>query len=180
MKIKKTNLEGCVIIQPEIFHDERGFFLETFQSNRYLKSAGLNYQFVQDNFSRSKKGTLRGLHFQKNYPQGKLVRVVHGLILDVAVDLRSTSKTFGQHIAVELDDKLHQQLWVPPGFAHGFLVLSDYANVEYKCTDYYYPNDEVSIIWNDPTLDIKWPKNIQKIVSQKDSLAETFSSLFYK
>jgi len=102
MKIKKTNLEGCVIIQPEIFHDERGFFLETFQSNRYLKSAGLNYQFVQDNFSRSKKGTLRGLHFQKNYPQGKLVRVVHGLILDVAVDLRSTSKTFGQHIAMFL------------------------------------------------------------------------------
>jgi dTDP-4-dehydrorhamnose 3,5-epimerase len=149
-------------------------FLETYQNLQYKKLLGINLDFVQDNFSHSIFGTLRGLHFQKTKPQGKLVRVTRGSILDVAVDLRRDSPSFGEYFSIELNDKLHQQLWVPPGFAHGFLVLSDEADVAYKCTNYFYPEDEGSIIWNDQNLNINWPKNIQILISKKDSQAQTF------
>ena len=139
MKVIKTNLEGCVVIEPKVFGDDRGFFLETFQSERYANLAGIMLPFVQDNHSRSTYGVLRGLHFQKTKPQGKLVRVVKGKVYDVAVDLRRGSDTFGQWEAVVLSEENKKQFWVPPGFAHGFLVLSDIADFEYKCTDYYDP-----------------------------------------
>jgi dTDP-4-dehydrorhamnose 3,5-epimerase len=170
MKVIKTNLEGCVVIEPKVFGDDRGFFLETFQSERYANLAGIMLPFVQDNHSRSTYGVLRGLHFQKTKPQGKLVRVVKGKVYDVAVDLRRGSDTFGQWEAVVLSEENKKQFWVPPGFAHGFLVLSDIADFEYKCTDYYDPLDEGSILWNDPQLDISWP--IEKpLLSDKDSRA---------
>lgn len=170
MKVIKTNLEGCVVIEPKVFGDDRGFFLETFQSERYANLAGIMLPFVQDNHSRSTYGVLRGLHFQKTKPQGKLVRVVKGKVYDVAVDVRRGSDTFGQWEAVVLSEENKKQFWVPPGFAHGFLVLSDIADFEYKCTDYYDPLDEGSILWNDPQLDISWP--IEKpLLSDKDSRA---------
>ena len=170
MKVIKTNLEGCVVIEPKVLGDDRGFFLETFQSERYANLAGIMLPFVQDNHSRSTYGVLRGLHFQKTKPQGKLVRVVKGKVYDVAVDLRRGSDTFGQWEAVVLSEENKKQFWVPPGFAHGFLVLSDIADFEYKCTDYYDPLDEGSILWNDPQLDISWP--IEKpLLSDKDSRA---------
>jgi dTDP-4-dehydrorhamnose 3,5-epimerase len=173
-RVSRTTLNDCLIIEPEIFTDERGLFLETYQNLQYKKLLGINLDFVQDNFSHSIFGTLRGLHFQKTKPQGKLVRVTRGSILDVAVDLRRDSPSFGEYFSIELNDKLHQQLWVPPGFAHGFLVLSDEADVAYKCTNYFYPEDEGSIIWNDQNLNINWPKNIQILISKKDSQAQTF------
>ena len=157
MKISHSNLKGCVIIEPRVFGDERGFFLETFQAVRYKQEAGIDLSFVQDNHSRSARGVLRGLHFQKTKPQGKLVRVVLGKVYDVAVDIRKGSPTFGEWEGVILSEDNKKQLWVPPGFAHGFVVLSDTAVFEYKCTEYYDPNDEGSILWNDPDLDIPWP-----------------------
>lgn len=170
MKIIKTKLKDCVIIEPEVFGDERGFFLETFQVERYANIAGINMPFVQDNHSRSSKHVLRGLHFQKTKPQGKLVRVVRGEVYDVAVDLRKDSISFGQWESIILSEKNKRQFWVPPGFAHGFLVLSDTADFEYKCTDYYDPSDEGSILWNDHHLNILWPIN-NPILSNKDSKA---------
>ncbi len=173
MKVTETNLDGCMIIEPKIFGDDRGFFLETYQLDRYKDEAGINFNFVQDNYSRSEKNVLRGLHFQIEKPQGKLVRVVKGEVLDVAVDLRKDSKSFGDWIMVNLNENNKKQLWVPPGMAHGFLVISDYADFEYKCTDYYYPEDEGCIIWNDTTLNISWDiKN--PILSDKDSQGITF------
>ena len=157
MKITHSKLKGCVIIEPNIFADERGFFLETYQAIRYKQEAGIDLPFVQDNHSRSKKGVLRGLHFQKTKPQGKLVRVVRGEVYDVAVDIRKESATFGEWEGVILSEDNKKQFWVPPGFAHGFVVLSDIADFEYKCTDYYDPIDEGSILWNDPDLVIHWP-----------------------
>jgi dTDP-4-dehydrorhamnose 3,5-epimerase len=176
MKITKTKLKDCVIIEPRVFGDERGFFLETFQADRYLDFAGINLPFVQDNHSRSKKGVLRGLHFQKNKPQGKLVRVVRGEVYDVAVDIRKDSPTYGQWESVVLSEENKTQFWIPPGFAHGFLVLSDIADFEYKCTDYYDPCDEGSLLWNDFNLNISWPIENPKL-SEKDANASAFTEL---
>lgn len=157
MNVIATKLPGVVIIEPKVFGDERGFFLESFQKNRYLEQAGIDLEFVQDNHSRSSKGVLRGLHFQKTKPQGKLVRVVSGDVFDVAVDIDPASSTYGQYESVILSAENKRQFWVPPGYAHGFLVLSDSADFEYKCTDYYDPADEGCLLWNDTTVNINWP-----------------------
>ena len=176
MNVIKPKLQDCVIIEPKVFGDERGFFLETFQTQRYADLAGITSSFVQDNHSRSSRGVLRGLHFQKTKPQGKLVRVVKGEVYDVAADIRQGSPTFGQWEGVILSEKNKTQLWVPPGFAHGFVVLSDTADFEYKCTDYYDPSDEGSIFWNDPELNILWPID-NPILSAKDANAEKLADL---
>jgi len=168
MNIIKTKLQDCVIIEPKIIDDKRGFFLETFQASRYADLAGIILPFVQDNHSRSSKGVLRGLHFQKTKPQGKLVRVVRGEVYDVAVDIRRDSNTFGQWEAVVLSEDNKRQVWIPPGFAHGFVTLSDIADFEYKCTDYYDPVDEASVLWSDPNLDISWPVE-NPILCDKDA-----------
>lgn len=177
MKVVPTKLQDCLIIEPKVFGDERGFFLESFQAERYRQLAGIELAFVQDNHSRSAQGVLRGLHFQKTKPQGKLVRVVRGEVFDVAVDIRPQSKTFGQWEGVILSEQNHRQFWVPPGFAHGFLVLSEFADFEYKCTDYYDPADEGSICWNDPDLAIEWPLSIHPLLSAKDAAAPQFRDL---
>ena len=176
MNVIKTKLDGCLIIEPKVFGDERGFFLETFQAERYTSEAGITLPFVQDNHSRSSKSVLRGLHFQKTKPQGKLVRVVRGQVYDVAVDIRKGSPTYGQWEGLILSEENKTQLWVPPGFAHGFVVLSDTADFEYKCTDYYDPSDEGSILWNDSDLDIPWPID-NPILSNKDSSADRLADL---
>jgi dTDP-4-dehydrorhamnose 3,5-epimerase len=166
VKVIKTTIEDLLIIEPKVFGDERGCFFEAYHEKRY-KENGIPYTFVQDNRSMSTKGVLRGLHFQKTKPQGKLVSVISGEVLDVSVDLRPNSTTFGCHEAVLLTGKNHRQLFVPPGFAHGFAVISDVAEFNYKCTDYYDPNDEGGIIWNDPQLAIDW-KIITPSLSEKD------------
>ena len=171
MKVTNTKLKDCVTIEPEVFGDDRGFFMEIFQAERYSHLAGIKLPFVQDNHSRSSRGVLRGLHFQKSKPQGKLVRVVRGEVYDVALDIRQGSPTFGQWEGVILSEENKTQFWVPPGFAHGFVVLSDTADFEYKCTDYYDPSDEASILWNDPDLNILWPID-NPILSEKDASAE--------
>jgi dTDP-4-dehydrorhamnose 3,5-epimerase len=176
VKVRETKLKDCVIIEPDVFGDERGFFLETFQAERYAAQAGITLPFVQDNHSRSSKGVLRGLHFQKTKPQGKLVRVVKGEVYDVAVDIRKGSPTFGQWEAVFLSEENKTQFWVPPGFAHGFVVLSQTADFVYKCTDYYDPSDEGSILWNDPDLNIPWPIDSPSL-SEKDANAEKLVDL---
>lgn len=176
MNVIKTKLDGCLIIEPKVFGDERGFFLETFQAERYISEAGITLPFVQDNHSRSSKSVLRGLHFQKTKPQGKLVRVVRGQVYDVAVDIRKGSPTYGQWEGLILSEENKTQLWVPPGFAHGFVVLSDTADFEYKCTDYYDRSDEGSILWNDPDLDIPWPLD-NPILSSKDASADRLADL---
>lgn len=176
MEVIKTKLNDCVIIKPKVHGDERGFFLETFQLERYKKNASIDEIFVQDNHSRSSKGVLRGLHFQKTKPQGKLVRVVKGEVYDVAVDIRKDSHTFGQWEGVTLSEENKIQFWVPPGFAHGFVVLSETADFEYKCTDYYDPSDEGCILWNDPNLNISWPIN-NPTLSAKDTLANRLVDL---
>ena len=176
MNIVQTSLQDCVIIEPEVFGDERGFFLETFHTSRYADLAGISLPFVQDNYSRSLKGVLRGLHFQKKKPQGKLISVARGEVYDVAVDIRKGSSTFGQWVGVILSEENKKQLWVPPGFAHGFVVLSEIADFEYKCTDYYDPSDEGSILWNDPDLAIVWPVE-NPILSDKDLNANKLADL---
>ena len=176
MNIVQTSLQDCVIIEPKVFRDERGFFLETFHTSRYADLAGISLPFVQDNYSRSSKGVLRGLHFQKTKLQGKLVSVVRGEVYDVAVDIRKGSSTFGQWVGVILSEENKKQLWVPPGFAHGFVVLSEIADFEYKCTDYYDPSDEGSILWNDPDLAISWPVE-NPILSDKDINANKLADL---
>ena len=176
MNVIKTKLKDCVIIEPKVFGDERGFFLETFQAERYAELAGITLPFVQDNYSRSSKGVLRGLHFQKTKPQGKLVRVVKGQVYDVAADIREGSPTFGQWEAIILSEENKTQFWVPPGFAHGFVVLSDTADFEYKCTDYYDSHDEGSVLWNDPDLNIPWPIDNPQL-SEKDSNASMLAGL---
>ena len=173
MNVIKTKLNDCLIIEPKVYKDNRGFFLETFQESRYKKLANISIPFVQDNHSRSSKGVLRGLHFQYKKPQGKLIRVVRGEVFDVAVDLRPKSKTYGQFESVILSDTNKKQFWVPPGFAHGFQVISDIADFEYKCTDYYDPNDEGSIKWNDSDLNIPWPISNPSL-SDKDLNASNF------
>lgn len=157
MNVIQTQLKGVVIIEPKVFGDDRGFFLESFNSRRYKELTGITETFVQDNHSRSSKGVLRGLHFQKTKPQGKLVRVVSGEVYDVAVDINPDSATYGCYEGVILSDQNKRQLYVPPGYAHGFAVLSSTADFEYKCTDYYDPSDEGGIIWNDPDIGIEWP-----------------------
>ncbi len=166
MRIIETPLQGVLIIEPTVFADERGFFLESFRSD-ILSSAGINPEFVQANSSRSTKGVLRGLHFQTNHPQGKLVRVSRGCIFDVAVDIRKDSPTFGEYFGTELNDKDHRQLWIPPGFAHGFCTLSEVADFHYQCTDYYDPHGEGGILWNDPEIGIHWPLS-NPTLSEKD------------
>jgi len=176
MNLIQTKLPGCFIIEPKVFGDDRGFFLETFHVSRYEKMLGISSPFVQDNYSRSSKHVLRGLHFQKRKQQGKLVRVVRGEVYDVAVDIRRESSTFGQWESIILSEKNKKQVWIPPGFAHGFLVLSESADFEYKCTDYYDPSDEGSILWNDSDLNIPWPVD-KPMVSEKDSKANSFAEL---
>jgi len=174
MKVIPTSLEDCFVIEPKVFNDSRGFFLETFKYEDYKEKIGIEKDFVQDNHSRSSKGVLRGLHFQIKKPQGKLVRVSRGSVLDVAVDLRIKSRTFGKSELFELSDANFRQLWIPPGFAHGFLVLSEIADFEYKCTQVFDQKDEGSIHWQDPDLQISWPKDIDIIVSDRDSKAQSF------
>ena len=176
MKVVKTKLHDCVIIEPKVFGDERGFFLETFQAERYAELAGVTMPFVQDNHSRSSKAVLRGLHYQKTKPQGKLVRVVRGEVYDVAVDMRIGSASFAEWEGVILSEENKRQFWVPPGFAHGFLVLSDTADFEYKCTDYYDPSDEGSILWSDTDLNIPWPI-ANPVLSIKDESAKRLIDL---
>ena len=176
MKVSHSKLKGCVIIEPRVFGDDRGFFLETFQAVRYEQEAGIDLPFVQDNHSRSARGVLRGLHFQKTKPQGKLVRVVRGEVYDVAVDIRKGSATFGEWEGVILSEDNKKQFWVPPGFAHGFVVLSDTADFEYKCTDYYDPSDEGSILWSDSDLNIPWPI-ANPVLSTKDESAKRLVDL---
>ena len=168
MKVTPTSIPSVLIIEPRVFGDTRGFFFESFNQRAFNQATGLDVNFVQDNHSRSSKGVLRGLHYQIQQPQGKLVRVVRGSVFDVTVDLRKSSPTFGQWVGVELTEDNHRQLWIPPGFAHGFYVLSDSADFLYKTTDYYAPEFECSLIWNDPTIGIEWPLNTQPIISAKD------------
>ncbi|MBS0357422.1 MAG: dTDP-4-dehydrorhamnose 3,5-epimerase [Proteobacteria bacterium] len=157
MNVIETRIPGLLILEPKVFGDARGFFMESFNARGFREATGLEVDFVQDNHSRSGKGVLRGLHYQIQQPQGKLVRVVQGRVFDVAVDLRRGSPTFGQWDGVELSEDNHRQLWVPPGFAHGFVVLSETADFLYKTTDYYAPQFERSLAWNDPTVSVEWP-----------------------
>lgn len=157
MNVIRTALPDVLILEPKVFGDSRGFFLESFNANTFTEATGLTRQFVQDNHSRSARGVLRGLHYQTQQTQGKLLRVSHGRVFDVAVDLRRNSPTFGISVGVELSGENQRQLWVPEGFAHGFLVLSDSADFLYKTTDYYHPASEKCLLWNDPALKIDWP-----------------------
>jgi len=167
VKVLETELPGVLILEPKVFGDQRGFFMETYHQDRY-RQAGLSQRFVQDNHSRSRRGVLRGLHYQLLQPQGKLVGVVRGRVFDVAVDIRQGSPTFGRWVSVVLDDQDHRQLYIPPGFAHGFCVLSAEADFVYKCTDYYHPESERGIAWNDPDIGIRWP-DLEIALSNKDT-----------
>lgn len=174
MKATRLAIPEVVLIEPKVFGDARGFFFESFNQKAFNEATGTNHQFVQDNHSRSAKGVLRGLHYQIQQPQGKLVRVVQGEVFDVAVDLRKRSKTFGQWVGEILSAENKRQLWIPEGFAHGFVVLSDTAEFLYKTTDYYAPAYERCILWNDETLAIHWPAGIQPILSAKDAQGKAF------
>ncbi|MFO7552679.1 MAG: dTDP-4-dehydrorhamnose 3,5-epimerase [Haliea sp.] len=178
MTFEPTPLAGLYLLQPKVFGDERGFFLESWNAETF-RQAGFDLDFVQDNHSRSARGILRGLHFQTEHPQGKLVRVTSGAVFDVAVDLRRSSATLGQWYGVELSAANHRMLWVPPGFAHGFYVLSEYADFQYKCTDYYHPASEVTLAWNDSAVDIAWPvpAGAQPHLSAKDSAGLAWADL---
>ena len=176
MKIISSKIPDVKILVPKKFNDKRGFFYESFNEKEFLEIIGKKIIFVQDNHSSSSRGVLRGLHFQKNKPQGKLVRVVRGEVFDVAVDLRQGSPTFGQWESIILSEKNKLQFWVPPGFAHGFVVISDIADFEYKCTDYYDPSDEGSLFWNDPHLNIPWPIDTPKL-SEKDANAPLLADI---
>jgi len=178
MNVTETKLAGVLIIEPKVFGDSRGFFKETFQAERY-REAGIEYTFVQDNYSRSQKGVLRGLHFQITKPQGKLVSCPKGAVFDVAVDIDPESTTYGQYVGVELTEENHKQLWVPPGYAHGFCVLSETADFQYKCTDYYDPSDEGGVIWNDPDVAIEWPISDPSL-SNKDAILPTLKELAHQ
>ena len=173
MNVISTSISEVLVIEPKVFGDSRGFFFESFNHKNFSQATGLDVKFVQDNHSRSVKGVLRGLHYQIRQPQGKLVRVVRGQVFDVAVDIRRSSLSFGQWVGVELTEDNYRQLWVPPGFAHGFYVLSDTADFLYKTTDYYLPDLERSLLWNDPTVAVSWPiqADVSPIVSAKDKIA---------
>lgn len=175
MKVTATSIADVLIVEPKVFGDSRGFFFESFNQREFNAATGSNFSFVQDNHSRSVKGVLRGLHYQLGQPQGKLVRVVRGAVFDVAVDIRPASTTFGKWFGLELNEHDHRQLWVPPGLAHGFLVLSDSADFLYKTTDYYAPALERCIAWNDSTLAIDWPLNgASPRLSSKDAAGQAF------
>ena len=176
--IETCNIEGLKVITPTVFGDERGYFMETYNYKDY-KEAGIDMEFVQDNQSASKRGVLRGLHFQIQYPQDKLVRVVSGEVFDVAVDLRPGSKTYGQWYGVILSAENKKQFFIPKNFAHGFLVLSEYAEFAYKCTDFYHPNDEGGLFYNDPEIGIEWPipEGMELIISEKDQKWGTLKEL---
>lgn len=174
MNYIKTPIPDIVLIEPQVYGDERGFFMETWQQKSFEEQVA-PATFVQDNHSKSTKGILRGLHYQIKQPQGKLVRVVQGSVFDVAVDMRKSSPTFGQWVGYELSAENHRMLWVPPGFAHGFYVMSETAEFVYKCTDYYAPEFERSLLWNDPTVAIDWPTNGQTPqLSEKDAKGDLF------
>lgn len=182
MKAVQTAIPDLLIIEPKVFGDSRGFFYESFNKRTFFELTGVEAEFVQDNHSRSARGVLRGLHYQIKQPQGKLVRVVHGKVFDIAVDLRRSSATFGQWEGLELSEENNRQFWIPPGFGHGFVVLSDSADFLYKTTDYWAPEHERCIIWNDPDLGINWPlEGITPQLSAKDQQgkrlaeAETFA-----
>ncbi|MFP6624657.1 MAG: dTDP-4-dehydrorhamnose 3,5-epimerase [Myxococcota bacterium] len=173
MNFTETELPGVILVEPNVHGDDRGFFLETYHAEKYA-AGGISATFVQDNHSRSRQGILRGLHLQLAFPQGKLVRVVEGEVYDVAVDVRRGSPHFGKHVAVVLSAESFAQLYVPPGFAHGFLVTSEVAQFEYKCTNLYHPEDELSIAWNDPELAIRWPIAAPSLAA-KDAEAATLA-----
>ena len=177
IKIETCEIEGLKVITPTVFGDERGYFMETYNYNDYA-AAGIDMEFVQDNQSMSKRGVLRGLHFQINYPQDKLVRVTRGKVFDVAVDLREGSATYGKWFGVLLSDENKKQFFIPKNFAHGFLVLSDVAEFVYKCTDFYHPNDEGGLAWNDPEIGVAWPieEGIELTISEKDQKWEGIRS----
>ena len=176
MKATRLAIPDVVLIEPKVFGDDRGFFLESFNQRAFDEATGTHHQFVQDNHSRSSRGVLRGLHYQIQNPQGKLVRVVNGAVFDVAVDMRKSSPTFGQWVGAELNAENRRQLWVPPGFAHGFLVLSPFADFLYKATDYYSPQHECCIVWNDQKLSIVWPlSGNAPVLSAKDASGLLFN-----
>ena len=176
MRALSTAIEGVLILEPKVFGDARGFFMESYNRRAFTEVTGLDVDFVQDNHSRSRKGVLRGLHYQIRQPQGKLVRVTSGAVFDVAVDIRRTSPTFGRWVGVELTAENHRQLWVPAGMAHGFVVLSETADFMYKTTDYYAPEHERTIAWNDPGIGIEWPLAAHGIdapqLSEKDRVGQ--------
>lgn len=176
MKVTPTAIPEVLVIEPEVFGDARGFFFESFNQRAFKEATGLDVNFVQDNHSRSAKGVLRGLHYQLMQPQGKLMRVVRGAVFDVAVDLRKSSSTFGQWVGVELSEENHHQFWVPPGFGHGFAVLSESADLLYKTTDYFSTQHERCIAWNDPTIGIQWPPlESGPLLSTKDQAGTSFA-----
>jgi len=176
MKVTPTAIPEVLVIEPKVFGDARGFFYESFNQKAFNEATGLNLNFVQDNHSRSAKGVLRGLHYQIQQPQGKLVRAVRGAVFDVAVDIRQSSPTFGKWIGVELSEENNRQMWVPPGFAHGFVVLSESADFLYKTTEYYAPEYERCIAWNDASIGIQWPKGMAPCLSVKDRLGKDLMS----
>ena len=167
--VTATDIPEVLILEPKVFGDARGFFFESFNARDFAQATGLEVDFVQDNHSKSAKGVLRGLHYQIQHPQGKLVRVVQGEVFDVAVDLRRSSATFGRWVGVHLSADNHRQLWVPPGFAHGFVVTSESAEFLYKTTDYWYPEHERSLLWSDPTVAIQWPLDATPLLAVKDA-----------
>jgi dTDP-4-dehydrorhamnose 3,5-epimerase len=173
--VTPTAIPEVLVLEPKVFGDARGFFFESFNARDFREVTGLNVEFVQDNHSKSAKGVLRGLHYQIQNPQGKLVRVVQGAVFDVAVDLRKSSPTFGHWVGEILSAENHKQLWVPPGFAHGFVVLSDSAEFLYKTTDYWYPEHERSLLWNDPTVGIVWPIDFAPQLAAKDAAGKVFA-----
>jgi dTDP-4-dehydrorhamnose 3,5-epimerase len=168
MNVLPTAIPDVLLIEPRVFGDDRGFFFESYNQQKFIDTTGLTVQFVQDNHSRSKQNVLRGLHYQIQQPQGKLIRVIAGSIFDVAVDIRKSSSTFGQWVGYELSADNKRQLWIPPGFAHGFLVLSEFAEVIYKTTDFYAPQHERTILWNDPDIGIDWQLVASPILAVKD------------
>ena len=174
IEIQETGIQGLLIIEPKVFGDERGYFMETYNEPEFI-AKGVPYRFVQDNQSRSSKGVLRGLHYQIHHPQAKLVRVLQGEVFDVAVDLRSNSKTYGKWFGLILSGVNKKMFMIPRGFAHGFVVLSDDAVFAYKCDDTYHPNDEGGIMWNDPTIGIRWPFDFEPVLSEKDRNHPSFS-----
>ena len=167
--VTSTEIPDVLILEPKVFGDARGFFFESFNARDFAQATGLEVDFVQDNHSKSAQGVLRGLHYQIQHPQGKLVRVVQGEVFDVAVDLRKSSATFGRWVGVHLSADNHRQLWVPPGFAHGFVVTSESAEFLYKTTDYWYPEHERSLLWSDPTVAIQWPLDTAPLLAAKDA-----------
>ena len=173
--VTATSIPGILILEPKVFGDARGFFFECFSARDFTQATGLDVQFVQDNHSKSAKGVLRGLHYQIQHPQGKLVRVTQGEVFDVAVDMRRSSPTFGQWEGVVLSADNKRQLWIPPGFAHGFLVTSDTAEFLYKTTDYYHPEFECSLLWNDPTVGVQWPLETTPLLAAKDIAGKPFA-----